>query len=157
MCVCGNELARTSYRTYLGTICPRYELSGVQFVLVPVVLGTSCLWYKLSWVRAILGLSCLGYELPRSLSWVLFYKFSLTKHAIFFQLYSEIRFIRVWALYWGGNTRHLWKIKWVSLHAIFIRYFMFEISSRNEKENLSVCIYSLSYDSIARSDHVLSL
>ena len=38
-----------------------YELSWVR-----VVLGTSCLGYKLSWVRVVLGTSCPGYEL----SWV---------------------------------------------------------------------------------------
>ena len=38
-----------------------YELSWVR-----VVLGTSCLGYELSWVRVVLGTSCPGYEL----SWV---------------------------------------------------------------------------------------
>ena len=66
VCVCDYELACAIYRTYLGSICPRYDFSWVC-----VVLGTSCPGYEVTWVRVVLvrvvlGMGWLGYELSRS-------------------------------------------------------------------------------------------
>ena len=109
-----------------------YHIISYHTTWVRPVLGTSCLGYELSWVRVILGTSCPGYEL--SWVWVILgtscpgYELSWVRIV---QIPDRICFITM-----PSHGRYV-----VSNHPQFHRLFMFMLT--HIKETLKSALLAL--------------